>query len=101
MKSTRPTSPEEVNNDDTYMLLHRGKICQFWNMAFKEHMMRHSSCKGDLTLNDSKCKKYGLGWESAVKCNQCSFKSDSMKVYVEAPSHTGGRRFATVNPVCR
>ena len=97
LKSTKPTSPEEVNNDDTYMLLHQGKMCQFWNMAFKEHVMCHSSCKGDLTLNDSKCKKWGLGWVLAVKCNQCSFKSASMKVYVEAPSHTGGRRSATVN----
>ena len=73
-----------------------GETCQFWNMAFKEHMMCHSSCKGDLTLNDGKCKKWRLGWELAVKCNRCSFKSDSMKVYVEAPSHTGGRRSTRV-----
>ena len=74
-----------------------GEMCQFWNMAFKEHMMCHSSCKGELNLNDGKCKKWGLGWELAVKCNRCSFKSNSMKVYVEALNHTSGRRSTRVN----
>lgn len=85
------------NNDNTYMLLHRTKMCDFWNEAFQAHIKFCRECTGKLVLNDELCKKWGLVWEIAANCTKCNFKSDPKKIYEEISTGQCGRKSADVN----
>lgn len=92
-----PQTPDQPDDSDTYMVLHRGKMFQFWNSAFRDHMAFKGYCKGDLIMDDSLSKKWGLGWELVVKCCRCSFTTKPMKLYTEVLTEARGRKAATVN----
>lgn len=96
-KVNQANEQDSPNNDDTYMLLHKTKLCTFWNHAFRCHTAYRKECKGDLQLNDQLCRKWGLGWELAVTCTQCKFSSDRMKIFNEITTGLRGRKAATVN----
>ena len=97
VRSAEVKQQEHINNDNTYMLLHKEKLCTFWNHAFRCHTRYRKDCKGDLKLNDQLCQKWGLGWEIAVTCTHCQFSSDRMKIFNEVNTGLRGRKSATVN----
>ena len=79
------------------MLLHKDRLCTFWNHAFRCHTSYCKDCKGDLHLNDQLCRKWGLSWELAVTCTRCQFSSDRMKIFNEVNTGLRGRKSTTVN----
>lgn len=106
MSSLRPVKKQDyldevscgtVNNDDTYTIFHRGKTCELWNNAVRDHQAFRRGCMADLRWDDEKCTKWGLAWTMALKCDTCGFKSCTEKLYNEVPSDSPGRRAATIN----
>ena len=88
---------DELDNNDTYAIYHRGKLCDLWNSAFKGHRDFDSLCDGDLTWDDDACEKRGLAWLMALKCTKCAFKSPRTKLYDETESDGCGRKAASIN----
>lgn len=81
---------------DTYVILHRGKLQDFMNEVFSQHVQSVKRCNGQLIFDESSCQQWGLAWIMAVKCTQCSFESSNYKLYTELQTESSGRRQATV-----
>ena len=97
IRSAQVNQQKSINNEDTYMLLHKDRLCTFWNHAFRCHTSYRKDCTGDLQLNDQLCRKWDLIWELAVTCTWCQFSSDRMKIFSEVNTGLRGRKSATVN----
>ena len=87
--------PEGDNN--THMLVHRGKILDLFNSAFKAHKNLSPNCPGDLKWEESSMQQRGLCWSAALECDQCAFLSDTHKLYNEIESGGRGRKAAAPN----
>lgn len=84
------------SESDTYVILHRGKLEEFWNKAFRGHIGVAATCDGQLIFDDDACTQWGLGWRMAVKCDTCTFKSSQEKIYTETDAGKAGQKSATV-----
>lgn len=94
--ASRP-APTEEDNRDTYIVLHKGKLCDLWNKSFRDHREFNSDCTGDLLFNDEQCSKWGMVWEMALRCNKCHFQGEKQKIYDEVFDGKPGRKSATIN----
>ena len=99
----RPCGPTDTDDrgqtddSDTYIIVHRQKLCSMWNAVFKDHLLYKMNCAGDLIWDEEKSKKWGLVWKAALKCDTCAYKSNQYKLYVEAESDTCGPKTAAIH----
>ena len=85
------------NNSDTYIVVHRNKMCHMWNKAHKDHFKYNKLCSRDLTWDDQCSKQWGFGWKAVLKCDGCDFKTEQYKLYEEAKTVAPGPKTSTVN----
>ena len=95
--SSPSQSSAEIDNSDTYIVVHIKKMSHMWNTAIKDHFKLNSQCEGDLIWDDVASKKWGLGWKAVLTCDRCSYKSQQFKLYEEAESAAPGPKAATIN----
>ena len=84
-------------DDNTYILVHKGKVLESFNQAFKAHKKRNNACEGDLVWNQEGSQQWGMCWSVSLKCSMCDFSSVPYKLYEEVPKEGVGRKAATPN----
>lgn len=104
----RPTSNEPdfwdvynqevcAGNQETYILVHRRKVGEMWNSAFRAHTASSPSCQGNLSWDEDRCEKRGVCWIMSVSCMACGFKHSRDKLYEEVATNSRGRKCAAPN----
>ena len=83
--------------DNTYILVHRGKILNLFNSSFQEHKIHSPGCTGAVEWAESSSEQRGICWSMAVRCTECTYVSASHKLYNEVPGNGRGRRAAAPN----
>lgn len=103
----RPKKSDPVKRTEQYLkreegettyemrLVDKGKNCDMWNEAAKEHAQQGRCNNLELTYDVD--MKVGLCWKQAIKCNNCSYRGRLHKLYTEVPSVTRGAKAAAPN----
>lgn len=82
---------------ESYRIVHLQKTADLWNDAFFQHTQFSSQCPGKLMWDMKSSKQWGLGWQGAIACNTCKYKSTCQKLYNEVINGKAGRNHADVN----
>jgi len=81
----------------TNKLYEPAKVVKMFNIEFKRHMSLKQNCKGNLQIDGSASRKWGLCWQERLKCSNCSYVSAYYKLYEELNSKGRGRKAARAN----
>ena len=73
--------------DNTYILVHKGKILNLFNSSFQEHKIHSPGCTGAVEWAESSSEQRGICWSMAVRCTECAYVSASHKLYDEVPGN--------------
>lgn len=90
------TENETLYDIEGYRVLHMGFTQDLWNTAIKGHR-EHEECSGELTWDKEKEIKVGLGWKEALKCNECGFETEAVRLYEDIRTGKPGRPANAMN----
>lgn len=86
-----------TRNDNTYIIVHRQKNADMWNLEVRNHSVASPSCDGHLNWDDDNSEKRGLCWAAILQCTLCKYTSKKYKLYEEVENTSRGRKRAKPN----
>ena len=67
------------------------------NTVFREHIINHPQCMGNLNFDSTSEQKRGLVWRERAVCNHCDYTSRMFVLYNEVDTGKCGRKSADIN----
>ncbi|XP_053400585.1 uncharacterized protein LOC128557329 [Mercenaria mercenaria] len=73
------------------------ELNQMFNSEIKMHCIGNNACTGDLIIDASVSRKWGICWYERLKCSKCNYKSKFYQLFEHVDSNVRGRKSAKAN----